>query len=246
MDRWIEQMQTPPPLLTMTLLTTTLQHPNPRPMQTASPLTHPTPLIQLPEQTQVAVENQPESDQTLTLMTMSTTTTKPTDFPHQHQPDSLPTPSQPSNLPPAAAKREPSNLAAMQRQLLHMQQESEWLYPSLVELMKQLFHQPTVLLPTAPPTHDNIFPAPAHSNPTPAPPTTHTTHSTQPALSMTERMTINTTHNNNSLWLPEALHRRHTLHRTSKTSQLADHLPACQLSLFPLMTTAIPAFCCLK
>jgi len=188
------------------------------------------------------VKNQPELDQTLALTTTLMMPTKPTDFPHPHQPDSLPTPPQPSNLPPAAVKHKPSDLAALQCQLLCMQQEAKWLYPLLVlELMQQHFPQPMVPLPTAPPTHDNTLPAPAHLNPTPVPPTTHTTHSTQPALSMTERMTINTTHDNNSLWLPKALHRRHTLHRTIKTSQLAARLPACQLSPFPLLTTAIPS-----
>jgi len=54
---------------------------------------------------------------------------------------------------------------------------------------------------------------------------------------MMEQMTHNTIHDNKSLWLPKALHWHHTQHQSSKTSQLPAHLPACQPSLFPPLTT---------
>ncbi len=103
-----------------------------------------------------------------------------------------------------------------------MQQEAKWLYPSLVMTIQQHFPLLTVTIPnTTPP--NNTLPAHAPLNPTPAPPATLTTHLMQSTLSMTEWLALNTTRSNNSPWIPQALHRRHTQHLTKEQSQLPAH-----------------------
>ncbi len=167
----------------------------------------------------------------------------PPDPSHQpHQPASLPTPQTHSNLSPtAAATSEPVDLKALQRQLLKMQQKAEWLYPSLVTTIQQRFPPPTVTIPNAPPPN-NTLPAHAPSNPTPAPPATFvTTHLMQPTLSMTEWLALNTTRGNNSPWIPQALHRRHTLHPTKEQSQLPTQPSDCKPGIFPLLANAMPS-----
>jgi len=170
------------------------------------------------------------------MPTMATMTYYPSQ--PMHQPASLHTPpTHSSNLSNAAATCNPVDLAALQQQILCMMQEAEWIYPLLVTAIQHV-HMQKEAPQNPPPTPCNSLTAPAHLNPSPAPPVTFTTHLTQTTLSMMEWLTLNNKCDNNTLWIPNALHWHHTLHWT-REQKLPTHPLNCIPRIFPLLATAL-------
>jgi len=120
-------------------------------------------------------------------------------------------------------------------------QEADRIYLLLAATIQQRFP----LLPAAfqnhPTTNCNTLPSTDNSHPSPAPSDHSTTHLTQPALSMMERMLINHTRGTNTNWTPHALYWRPTLHQFREQQQLPAHNPACMPGIFTTLVTAPPS-----
>jgi len=228
MDRWMEQLMATPTTMSTTPTTTMLQNIAPLPKQTDSLLTPPTPSTKS-ERAQASYCNLNESDRIYPWKSMPTMPTMPT-YPSKppHKPASLLTPPTPSStLRNTAATCEPIDFAAMQRQILRNMQEADRIYPLLVEAITQHFTLMTVEPQTSSPTPCDSLPVPDHPNLSPAPPVNSTAHLTQPTLSKTERLILNNKHGNDTLWIPEVLHRRHIRRRNQGPYQLPTHPSDC-------------------
>jgi len=223
----MEQLMAMSPTTTMPPTTMTQQQPSPLPNQRDSPLTTPVPSNKSSESDQVESRNLTQSDRPLPWKPMSptTTTTTPTyPSPPPHQLASLLTlPTTSSSLPKDAATCATVDFAALQRQILRNMQEADRIYPLLVDAIQQRFNSPTVEPQHPSPTLCDRLSAPTHSNLSPAPLANSTAHLPQPTLSMTERLLLNNTPSNDTLWIPDALRWRHTLLWNREPYQLPTH-----------------------